>query len=47
LFHLGYYLNRYALWYRVEHFTTPTELVQWLKINAYSIDGRIDFIVEK
>lgn len=44
-YHLGYYLNRYAMWYRIESFSEPIELVRWLFRNADKIDGSIDFIV--
>lgn len=43
-FHLGWYLNRYALWFCVEHFANPADLVRWLKLNAHKIDGVIEFI---
>lgn len=45
-FHLGWYLNRYAKWYRIEHFATVRELIEWLQVNAPRIDGPIDFISE-
>lgn len=44
-YHLGYYLNRYAGWYRIESFETALDVVRWLTKNAYQIDGAIDFLV--
>ena len=43
-YHLGYYINRYAMWYRIESFCEPIDLVRWLIKNASDIDGNIDFI---
>ncbi len=44
-YHVGYYLNRRASWYRIMHFTTPISLVQWLQVNASTIES-IDFVSE-
>lgn len=43
---LGYWINRYALWYRIERFADPIDLVRFLKSAAEKngLDA-IDFIV--
>lgn len=43
-YHVGYYLNRYAQWYRIESFREPIDVVRWLMTHAKDIDGAIDFI---
>jgi hypothetical protein len=45
VYHLGYYLNRYAGWYRIEHFSEAIDVVRWLRNHARDIDGDIDFLV--
>jgi hypothetical protein len=44
-YHLGYYINRYAGWYRIESFCEPVDVVRWLMNNSHFIDGDIDFLV--
>lgn len=42
-YHLGYWVNQYANWYKIRSFTGPRELVQWLNKNSDGIE-KIDFI---
>jgi len=44
VYHLGYWLNAYAGWYRIVHFSEPVEIVRWLKAHAQTVE-KIDFIV--
>lgn len=44
VYHLGYYINRYTGWYKIESFEEPIDLIHWLQRNATIIDGAIDFI---
>ena len=42
-YHLGYYINQYAGWYKIWSFSDTVELVRWLTNNADGIE-KIDFI---
>lgn len=43
-YHVGYYLNKYAGWYRIASFETAIELIRFLIKNGDSIE-KIDFLV--
>jgi hypothetical protein len=45
-YHLGFYINRYAGWYKIESFEYPIDVVRWLMnpANSGKIDGNIDFL---
>ena len=44
--HVGYWINRYAGWFRVQHFAHPQDVVRFLQEHGAGIDS-IDFIVER
>lgn len=43
-YHLGYYINAYAGWYKIQSFSEPVDVVRWLMNNADGIE-KVDFIV--
>ncbi len=42
-YHLGYWVNQYAGWHKIESFREPVDLVRYLKVHGSKIES-IDFV---